>query len=319
MRLFPRTMVCNACAVQRLMVSFTLLAVMLGWCVAGTAADVDVYLLAGQSNMQGNAKMKDLPEGWLTPIPNCQFWNGKSFEPLSPGKTKTSTRPDEFGPEFGFARTLSSLAPQRKFYVVKFHRSGQPLHHGWNSNRWVGGKPAPGRLNFYPGETANDPNIGKHYRDMLATAAPAFKALQTAGHTPKLRAIVWMQGEQDSKHEESASQYAASILRLKRRTESDLAADPVPVVLGQVLPHEPALDRFTHRDVIREQQRHVDMRSGSNAATPGCWMVSTDGMPLQADTVHYSATGYAMLGQAFALGLLQAQEHLKMKAAAAKE
>ena len=41
-------------------------------------------------------------------------------------------------------------------------------------------------------------------------------------------------------------------------------------------------------------------------------MVSTDGMPLQADTVHYNATGQAMLGQAFALAVLQAQEHLRM-------
>jgi hypothetical protein len=276
------------------------------------AADqVDVYLLAGQSNMQGNAKLADLPAAWRAPIDGCLFYEGGKFVALEPGKTRTSSRPDEFGPEIGFARALCSLKPEKPIYIIKFHRSGQPLHHGWNGNRWVGAAPAPGRANFYPGEAASDPNIGSHYRAMIATAQAAFTVLREAGKEPALRAIVWMQGEQDSKMEESASTYAASISRLKRRTEEDLAAPPVPFVLGQVLPHAPALERFTHRVEIREQQRRVDMRSGAAEATAGCWMVSTDGMPLQADTVHYDALGQALLGQSFALGVLQAREVLK--------
>ena len=279
------------------------------------AKEVDVYLLAGQSNMQGNAKLADLPETWQTPISAAMFWNGSEFVPLEPGKTKISTRPGEFGPELGFARTLSSLSPDRRFYLIKFHRSGQPLHHGWNGNRWVGGDPTPGRHNFYPGESAADANIGKHYHEMLSTARAAITDLQSQGLNARLRAVVWMQGEQDSKHEISASAYAASIARLKRRVEDDLAVEPAPFILGQVLPFEPALERFTHRTAIRDQQRRVDMRSGADEATAGCWMVSTDGMPLQADTVHYDARGQAMLGQAFALAAIQARQHLAMHSA----
>jgi hypothetical protein len=276
------------------------------------AAEVDVYLLAGQSNMQGNAKLADLPEGWLAPVPNCRFYNGKQFVALEPGKTQTSSRPDEFGPELGFARTLVSLDPKRTIYLIKFHRSGQPLHHGWDGNTWVGGEPAPGRRTFYPGESAQDANLGQHYRDLLTTTQAAYHALEAEQLTPRLRAVVWMQGEQDAKHEVSATTYAASLARLKRRIEEDLGAEPVPFVLGQVLPHAPPLARFTHRDEIREQQRRADMRSGAEEAIPGCWLVPTDGMPLQADTVHYNALGQAMLGQALALGVLQAQGQLKM-------
>ncbi|MCA9270603.1 MAG: hypothetical protein KDA41_19110, partial [Planctomycetales bacterium] len=280
---------------------------------------VDVFLLAGQSNMQGNAKLRDLPDAWLAPIGNCWFWEGGRFVSFEPGKTRTSTRADEFGPELGFARTLHAFAPARAVYLVKFHRSGQPLHHGWNGNAWVGGEPAPNRLNFYPGLSSDDASAGKHYRDMLVMFQAALQSLRDAGRTPVVRGLIWMQGEQDSKHADSAGAYAESIGRLKRRVEEDLATDAVPFVLGQALPFEPALERFTHRQQLREQQRRVDMRSGAAEATAGCWTVSTDGLPLQADTVHYDAQGQAMLGQLFALGLIQATNHLEMLSGGASE
>jgi hypothetical protein len=284
------------------------------WNAAGllSAGEVDVYLLSGQSNMQGNAKLADLPEALQAPIPGCQFWDGKQFVELIPGKTKTSARPGEFGPEITFARTMCELRPGKTIYIVKFYRSGQPLYHGWNGNEWAGGDPAPDRKNFYPGTETDDPNIGTHYRDMMATTQPAFAALREAGHEPRLRGIVWMQGEQDAKHELSAGLYDKALGELKRRIEEDLNSKPVPFVFGQVLPHEPPLERFVWRDLIRSQQARADMRSGTPEAILGCWMVSTDGMPLQDDTVHFSATGYAMMGQAFALGMMQAEGYLEM-------
>ena len=68
------------------------------------------------------------------------------------------------------------------------------------------------------------------------------------------------------------------------------------MVFGQVLPHEPAAARFTHRDVIRKQMEQVDR-------LPGVKMVSTDGFGLLADTVHYNAEGQLSLGREFAKAL----------------
>ncbi|MEZ6041233.1 MAG: sialate O-acetylesterase [Planctomycetaceae bacterium] len=282
---------------------------------AGRMEPVDVYLLAGQSNMQGNAKLADVPKNWLQAIPAAQFWTGNAFETMHPGMLQTSDRAGEFGPEVGFAVTMTSLNPNQAIYIVKFARSGQPLHHGWNGNKWEGGDPSPGRRNFYPGRSKDDASIGTHYRDMIAAVQAAFQHLHATQRKPVLKGIVWMQGEQDSKHAESATSYASSIQNLKCRIEQDLSPDssspvPVPFVMGQILPYEPCLDRFTHRKEIREQQWLADMRSGSNESVSGCWMISTDGLPLQPDTVHYDAAGQLMLGQLFAIGMKQASYSL---------
>ena len=280
---------------------------------------VDVYLLAGQSNMQGVGKVAQLPEAWRGPLPGAHFWNGEAFEVLDAGATRVSARASDFGPELGFARALRLLQPERELHIVKFYRSGQPLHHGWNGNRWVGGDPDANRNNFFPGEEDGDANTGNHYKAMLAMARAAFAHLRAEGYEPVLRGIVWMQGEADAKHEISADEYAESLAQLKRRIEEDLESEPVPFVFGQVLAHEPALDRFTDRPLLRQRMAQADMRSGDERAVEGVWMVATEGMPLNSDTVHYNAEGMKLLGTAFGVGMLQAQHALEAAEQAAQE
>lgn len=118
-----------------------------------------------------------------------------------------------------------------------------------------------------------------------------------------------MQGEQDSKHELSATTYAASLRHLRQRLADDLKLQgPLPLVFGQVLPHEPALPRFTHRKEIRQQMAAADERSGKAEAIPLARMVSTDGFELLPDTVHYNAAAQLRLGYAFAEAMKDFQE-----------
>ncbi|MBK8979792.1 MAG: hypothetical protein IPM29_28170 [Planctomycetes bacterium] len=270
------------------------------------APTADVYLLAGQSNMQGLGFVAELPAEWREPVAAARFWNGERFEPLDPETTRLSTRPGEFGPELGFARGLCDAGPG-PFYLIKFCRSGQALHAGWDDNRWVGSAPGPDRANFHPGERPDDPAVGRHYRDWSSTARAALAALRAQGLRPVLRGVVWMQGEQDSKHAISAGSYALDLRRLRERLGADLGAPDLPWVYGQVLPHSPARERFTHRDLIRSQMAALDARSGQPEATPGMWMVPTDDMPLRDDTVHYDTEGQRRLGLAFAAAMLDLQ------------
>ncbi|HPS00134.1 MAG TPA: sialate O-acetylesterase [Candidatus Sumerlaeota bacterium] len=278
-------------------------------------AGVDVYVLAGQSNMQGTAKVKGLPAAFNRPMPNVFFWTGAAFEQLLPGKTKTSAREDEFGPELTFAATMASYHPGRLIYLIKYNAGDAALHEGWNGDNWEGGAAKPGRQNFYPGEGPDDPNAGMQYLNLRNLVRTALENLKKTTLPFQVRAIVWMQGEHDSKQQESALAYSANLARLKRRIEEDLGCGPVPLVYGQVLPYEPALTRFVARREIRASQQVAHCLSGQPAAIRGAWMVPTDGMPLLPDTVHYAPLGQAMLGEAFALGVLQAEEALKVKAA----
>lgn len=274
----------------------TLIALVAGGTAA--AAEVDVYLLGGQSNMQGIGRLADLPADVPREPAQTFFWNGRTFEPLVVGTTRTSARPDEFGPEIGLAAGLMGDGPSR--FIVKYAASGMPLHHGWNAAEWVGDPPAPKRRTFYPGERPDDPNQGTLYRDMLARFRAGITAVKERGAEPVVRGFLWMQGEQDAKHEQSAGAYAASLRRLRDRLASDLGLESLPMAYGQVLPHEPPLPRFTHRQTIRAAMAAADARSGTPEAIPQARMVSTDGFGLLPDTVHYDAAGQIALGRAFA-------------------
>lgn len=263
------------------------------------AEEVDVYLLSGQSNMQGIGLVSNLPSDWQGPLEGAWFWNGSDFETLEPGKTRSSTREGEFGPEVGLARTLLQKEPSRPFYLIKFYRSGQPLDPGWNGYQWAGDPAGPNRANFYPGLTQDDPNQGKHYQAMMEMYRKALERLVEDGKIPVIRGMAWMQGEQDSKNAISAGRYAHNLRRLRERIRQDLNSEPFPLVFGQVLPYTPAMERFTHRMEIREQMRRLDERTGCLESEPGIRMISTDGFELKPDTVHYTAKGLMKLGAAF--------------------
>jgi len=267
--------------------------------IAASAHAVDVILLGGQSNMQGIGKVADLPADLPRAVPHTFFWNGKVFEPLVAGVTRSSNRAGEFGPEIGLGLGLATAAAP--VYLIKDSASGMPLHAGWNAAKWEGPAPGPGRKTFYPGEKAGDPNTGTLYRAMLAKYRAGLAHLEKAGQAPVVKGFVWMQGEADAKHEVSAREYGESLRRLRARLAADLGLPTAPpLVFGQVLPHEPAMERFTHRVEIRQAMAATDERSGLPAAQPGVRMVSTDGFGVLPDTVHYTADGLLRLGRAFA-------------------
>lgn len=267
---------------------------------------VDVYLLSGQSNMAGAGEASELSAMWQQPIEGAYIFQKDGF------KTLTAGDKGRFGPEIGFAHYLRNNQPGRpEIYLIKFALSGQPLDAGWNGgaadgSSWVSAEPGPNRKTFYPGTSAEDPNVGLHYQALMKHVQAALEAIKADGKSPVLRGIVWMQGEQDAKNETSADRYDKSLERLKNRIEEDLKSKPVPFVFGQVLPHEPAMARFTHRDLIRKRMAQADHRSGNERAIDNVWMVSTDGMELNKDTVHYSTKGLLELGQAFGLEMLKA-------------
>jgi len=269
-------------------------------CATFLKADVvDVYLLGGQSNMQGSGRLKNLGLEQNPELKNVFFFAEGKFGNYEVGKTKTSGNLKRFGPELGFSKVMAESG--KPIFLIKHAAGGMPLHHGWNGAKWLGGEPSPGRTNFYPGINKADPNVGKLYTAMLERYIAGIKSLTDAGHTPVVKGFLWMQGEQDSKNAVSARSYDQSLKNLIVRLKQDLGLERLPCVFGQVLPAEKHLPRFTHRDLIREKMAACDMSSGSPSAISLCSMISTDTFPLMADTVHYNAQGLYQLGTAMAV------------------
>ena len=213
------------------------------------AKEVSVYLLGGQSNMEGQGFTKELTEDQKKFSHPVMYWSGKQWLEIEVGKTLTSRKPGLFGLELSFSQEMAKK--DQNVYLIKFSASGMPLHHGWSGNTWKGWEPSKGRVNFYPGKAPNDPHCGTLYRKMMAKFRSGLKAIEKRGDTPVIKGFLWMQGEQDSKQLESAKSYGESLKRLKQRVAEDVGVDKIPMVFGQVLPYEPALDRFTFRKEIR--------------------------------------------------------------------
>ena len=278
-----------------------------------------VYILSGQSNMAGSGQAKELSRDWRQPIKGAFICRGSDYEALDPDKLAIHKK--RFGPEIGFAHYMANNQPKKEHvFIIKFALSGQPLDAGWGAAKadgggWAGPEPGPNRKTFYPGLNPKDPNIGLHYQRLHKHVADALKTLKDKGYAPQVKGIVWMQGEADAKHAVSAGRYDRSLALFKARLEEDFTSGKdVPFVFGQVLPHEPALERFTARDLIRQRMAEADWRSGNERAVDNIWMVSTDGMELLKDTVHYSTKGNLALGQAFGLEMLKAHRKAEQDA-----
>jgi hypothetical protein len=272
--------------------------------VAVERTPVAVYLLGGQSNMQGLGKLPELPPAELVELPGVFFWNGKAFEPMQPGKTRLSNRVGEFGPEVGFVRGLRAAGVKGDFYLIKHYLSGQPLDAGWSNARWQGPDPGPKRATFYPGKEATDPNIGLHYLAWQRMNTAAFAALREAGKEPVVKGIAWVQGEADAKHEISAQRYPATLALLRQRLSADLALKPEPpLAYAQVLPAAGPVARFVARDLLRRRMAEADESSRHADAVPGLRMVKTDGFGVIADLVHFDADGQIKLGTALGAAL----------------
>ncbi len=278
-------------------------------CVAAADAPVDVYVLSGQSNMRGLGRLRELhPANRVAPH-HCSIWNGDAFVhfELVPSKGLVGT---VFGPELSFCHAMALLQPDRRIYLIKYAEPASGLHHGWRKREWLPDPPGPGRPNFYPGTSPADPNVGELYAELRTRFSAAIKWLDESGTAYALRGILWMQGETDAVAEVPAIGYAGDLARLKNRLEEDLGKGSLPLVFGQALPRAPAGPFYLYRNELRQSQAHAHWNSGHPDAIEGAWMVSTDGMPVGNQRIHYTVEGQIRLGHAMAVTMLQLQNVL---------
>lgn len=177
--------------------------------------DIDLFVLAGQSNMQGwqgdgerypadpNGIDKRIRFYWVTP----QFSS-------SQGRW-TSMRPQgglfpkgHFGPEVTFARLLVAAGYHPALF--KYSLGATSLALVWKA----------------PGENGM-------YDQMASELEKAVALLHRQGHTVSYRALVWIQGESDAESEELAGGYEHRLRVLIDHFRRVVAKDErLPIILG---------------------------------------------------------------------------------------
>ena len=281
------------------------------------AAEYDLYLLAGQSNMEGYGLVSELPSGLAGPVEGAVIYHGNTaadgserptaaaWVPVKPGHgtgywnaSGTENVAGRFGPELTFARRMRELRPKRKVAIVKYARGGSSIARqaagqfgSWDVNETAGG----GR---------------NQYDFALAAIDDALRVRDVDGDgeadTLTPRGIVWMQGESDAGSEYTASQYAENLSELMNLLRAALRADGLPVVVGRISDSGRDADGkvWDHGETLRAKQAEYV------ASDPAAALVtSTDGYAYS-DTWHYDTAGFVDLGRQFAEamdGLLKAE------------
>jgi hypothetical protein len=260
--------------------------------------EIDVYLIGGQSNATGLGYMKNIPADFELDTSVKFFYSqylvggGVSMQwgPLC----QASDTPDKFGVELSMGTTLKRNNPDREIALIKHALSGSNLYEHW----------APG---MNKKDTAN---FGPEFRKFIHTVESGLMELKAKGYEPRIKAMVWQQGEADARDiagVENNRNYGKNLRHFIQRTREQLNAPKMLFVYGYVIPVP--LDLFTGREEVREAQKNLDQKSGHKLALKRVFVVETDDLPLRGDEpnspnpndkIHFNTFGILELGHRFA-------------------
>ena len=260
--------------------------------IALTAIPADaatkVFILAGQSNMDGRGKASDLVgplAKWAKPQADVRIaysnstirgpYTSDGFQPLQPGfsvppgsreahgkdfKLPSAT----FGPEVSVGRALADGLPNDKIVLIKFSEGGTSLHKDWN------------------------PNQSNTLYDQLVAFTK--KSLADLHEDYQLAGFIWHQGESDASLPEG--EYQKLLTALIGRVRKDLNAPDLPFVIAEVFDNH-------HRDRVRAGQRGTTQAVAHTLFVPADHLVTSD------NGTHFDAASQIELGQRIAHALLQ--------------
>ncbi|MBB3891541.1 hypothetical protein GGQ61_002269 [Phenylobacterium haematophilum] len=233
-----------------------------------------MIIVAGQSNALGyTLGAADLPSHLIAPG-SAQIWSpqARAFVPLQPAaNTGAPNNPQTWGPESQFAyrwRQDHACAP---LYVVKYARGETGL------------APDPAARDWSPS------SHGDLWDAATAEIDAAKAALAAQGLAPRVRAVLWMQGETDAQSPAKSRAYAANLAAFVAQVRARWGDADTIVQIGQIDRPGPA-----GWETVRQAQARV---AGRDAKTT---LTDTDPFERQpADGVHLTASGQVRLGDEF--------------------
>ncbi|TWU45272.1 hypothetical protein Q31b_04430 [Novipirellula aureliae] len=256
------------------------------WGFSGSAwADsYDIYLLAGQSNMDGRGQVSELTLSQRRPLSNAIIYyrnpprSSDGWKPLAPGfsippKYKGGFPSPTFGPEIGFANAILQAAPHQKIALIKGSKGGTSLRVDWN-----------------PGESGKPETQGECYRNFCETIRLATEDLKRQNHDFHIQGLLWHQGEADKNSNPETYQERFHVL--VDRIKKEVGVDDLPVVVGEVFDNG-------KRDKVRTALQAIG-NSG-----PPFGFVSSQGTKTWDEGTHFDAASQLLLGQRYADAVLR--------------
>ena len=272
-----------------------------------TAQTIDVYIMAGQSNMDGRGDVSDLSEEQLASLQNdtiIRYVNPGSereravptsnpadldvgsngFTDLVPGGFSvdlSSTRQlsSTFGPELSFGVSIAeATGSSNQIAIIKVSRGGTNFRNDWLVNPNV--------------NTVDDEPEGFLYRALIEHVAAGLAELEANGSTAIVRGVVWHQGESDSS-DTNVDLYAGRFSDFVVGVRGEFGAD-IPFVLGELSRDRSNSGPFNDNlPNVVSSQPGLSFISSEGVTTPGSTNPDND-------TTHFDANGQLELGQRYA-------------------
>ncbi|HSI07702.1 MAG: sialate O-acetylesterase [Rariglobus sp.] len=237
---------------------------------------VELFLLAGQSNMAGRGAVADLAPADAAADPRVWALNKDgawqpAMDPLHWDKAGSGVGSGKF-----FGRIIAAKKPGVIVALIPTACGGSPI------GTWVPGA--------YWEQTKSHP-----WDDSIARAK---RALQDGG---TLKAVLWHQGESDS-NAKNAPLYEKNLTDLINRFRKEFNAPELPFIIGQ-------LGRFdAEGKPWGSGQIEVDRAQRAVAAKmPHVYFVSAEGLVSKGDKLHFSTASQKTLAEHYAEAYLKSQ------------
>jgi len=230
---------------------------------------VKVFILGGQSNMDGTGKGEELPEEYVVAPENSMIWDNKKKKWVTLRTDSFSERRKyKFGPEVAFTHMLAKKYPKYTIAIVKTSAGGTKLWKHW-----------------LPGQGM--------YKAFLRNMNNAVKALELEGRTYDICGMLWMQGESDAETLEWANDYEANLKVLYKDVREQTQKPNLPIVMGRIsiglLRETPWV--FDYAEVVQAAQDRV-AKADKNVR-----IINTNKLETLKDNTHFNSESNIWLGK----------------------
>ncbi|MBQ8884784.1 MAG: hypothetical protein IJY62_00195 [Clostridia bacterium] len=245
----------------------------------------DVYILAGQSNAVGYTLISGCEEEYKTGFKNVKIFQDGEQKQHNPTKinawfsvkTGLGQTPNKSGIELGLAKTLSPVYADAECRIIRYGWGGKTLYNDFTP---------PSIIKENDSETR-----GQHYRNAVETVKNGLSSMEKEGLTPRIRAILWMQGEHDATQKQFAEAYESNLQALIGALRAEFG--DVYFLIGQIAANSPNNSRYAPtviaaQNAVSEQMENV-------------FVIDTADLPLdiQKDAWHWQLPEMLELGNRF--------------------
>ena len=297
--------------------------------------DIDVYLIAGQSNGVGYTAVDSESEqaeiakderyrngfddvkyyGYVecnkdTTLPaNIALRSvklGKGAD--SQGKTR-ETKYETFGPELGMAKYFADNGIANTNYgIIKYAAGGTAIYDEFTSNMGsqYGNWMSPSLVAKYGKGSAT--LTGLCYANFLTTVRQGLKAYKDNGYNPVIKGLAWMQGESESQSANNSKRYAELLSTMIADMRNDLTeisgqnlSELLTVVAKIPSKYKDVVSSAAYVDVVRAQMDAV-AENDADVITIDNDFVTLPGT----DNHHYNVPDMLQVGHNFAEAFIEA-------------